>query len=59
MLNKESNIEELTIKESGKLDEDGDWPRFKRTNAFIKSDDGNWILDSISGLTSIGYNNAE
>lgn len=58
-LDKESNIEELTIKESGKLDEDESWPRLKRTNTFIKNDDGNWILDSISGLTSIGYNNAE
>lgn len=53
-LNKEVTIEELTIEESGKLDEDGPISHFKRTSTFIKNNDGNWILDRISGLESIG-----
>ena len=52
--NKEVNIEKLTIKESGKLNEDGPISSFKRESTFIKNDDGNWILDRISGLESIG-----
>ncbi|WP_143331296.1 DUF5673 domain-containing protein [Clostridium peptidivorans] len=53
-LNKEVNNEELTIEESGKLDKDGPISHFKRTSTFIKNDAGNWILDKISGLESIG-----
>ncbi|WP_186429293.1 hypothetical protein [Clostridium sp. BSD9I1] len=54
-LSKEGNVvEELIIEESGKLDEGGPLSHFKRTSTFIKKDDGNWILDRISGLQSIG-----
>lgn len=51
---KQGNIEELTIEEAFRPYEDDPSSRFKRKSTFIKNDNGDWILNRISGLTSIG-----
>lgn len=51
--NKKVIIEELTIKELLEPYEDGS-TSFTRESTFIKNDNGEWILDSITGVQSIG-----
>lgn len=51
---KQGNTEELTIEEAFRPYEDEPAYRFKRKSTFIKNNNGDWILNRISGLTSIG-----
>ena len=51
--NKKVITEELRIKELLEPYEDGS-TSFTRESTFIKNDNGEWILDSITGVTSIG-----
>lgn len=51
--NKEVILEKLIIEEVGRDEEDEELERFKRESTFIKNNNDEWILDSITGVQSI------
>ncbi|WP_179632106.1 DUF5673 domain-containing protein [Clostridium peptidivorans] len=52
--NKQVITEELIIKELGRGEDNEPLDHFSRKSTFIRNDNGNWVLDSITGLQSIG-----
>ncbi|WP_097027460.1 hypothetical protein [Clostridium peptidivorans] len=49
---KRGNAEELIIEELERSEDNKPLDHFKRKSTFIKNDNGNWVLDSITGLES-------
>lgn len=52
--NQQVITEELIMQELYILDKDGLKSSFTRESTFIKNDNGSWVLDSVTGLQSIG-----
>ncbi|MBE6066785.1 MAG: hypothetical protein E7211_03650 [Clostridium lundense] len=52
--NKQVITEELIMQELYSSDKDGLTSSFTRESTFIKNDNGSWVLDSVTGLQSIG-----